>query len=187
MGIRVRDEVPEDERDPDLIRVFGLHNLGMTMAMPPESVDRLIGGQSGYTAAQLDLQWRLPLVVRPTFRCLKPMGSDWNPLPLGRMKHWLSLYKEFICPFQSTSRIYYHAPVAAGPEPQGWGVLELASVDRTRAICGLFQLGNPWHRIPAVAARVGRGPALSRHVGQLLPDIRSRRLHADERGRYGAA
>lgn len=59
MGIRVRDEVPEDERDPDLIRVFGLHNLGMTMAMPPESVDRLIGGQSGYTAAQLDLQWRL--------------------------------------------------------------------------------------------------------------------------------
>ena len=30
-----------------------------------------------------------------------------------------------------------------GPEPQGWGVLELASADRTRAVCGLFQLGNP--------------------------------------------
>jgi hypothetical protein len=30
-----------------------------------------------------------------------------------------------------------------GLDPHGWGVLELASEDRTRAICGVFQLAAP--------------------------------------------
>lgn len=123
-------------------RSFTITN-GMTMALPPESVDRLIGGQSCHTAAELDFQWRLLLFVRPTFAFLKQMGADWNPLLLGRIKHFLTLYKDFVRPFQSSGHIYHHTPVVPGPEPQGWGVLELASADRTRAVCGLFQLGNP--------------------------------------------
>jgi alpha-galactosidase len=123
-------------------RSFMITN-GMTMALPPESVDRLIGGQSGHTAAELDFQWRLLLFVRPTLAFLKPMGADWNPLLLARLRHWLSLYKDFVRPFQGAGRIYHHTPVAPGPEPRGWGVLELASEDRIRAICGLFQLGDP--------------------------------------------
>jgi alpha-galactosidase len=123
-------------------RAFTITN-SMTLALPPEAVDRLIGGQSGHTAAELDFQWRLLLFVRPTFGFLKPMGADWNPHVLARLKHWLSLYKEFVRPFQSTGRIYHHTPVVPGPEPQGWGVLELASADRSRALCGLFQLGGP--------------------------------------------
>jgi hypothetical protein len=115
----------------------------MTMALPPESVDRLIGGQSGHTAAELDFQWRLLLFVRPTFGFLKPLGSEWNPALLARLKHWVALYKDFVRPFMPSGRIYHHTPVAAGPEPRGWGVLELASEDRSRAICGLFQLGGP--------------------------------------------
>jgi hypothetical protein len=62
---------------------------------------------------------------------------------LKRLKHWLALYRDCVRPFQATGRIYHHTPVAAGPEPKGWGVLELASADRRRAVCGLFQLGNP--------------------------------------------
>jgi hypothetical protein len=30
-----------------------------------------------------------------------------------------------------------------GPEPRGWGVLELASADRTQGIAGVFQLSDP--------------------------------------------
>ena len=123
-------------------RSFTITN-GMTMALPPESVDRLIGGQSGHTAAELDFQWRLLLFVRPTFGFLKPLGSEWNPALLARLKHWVTLYKDFVRPFMPSGRIYHHTPVAAGPEPRGWGVLELASEDRSRAICGLFQLGGP--------------------------------------------
>lgn len=123
-------------------RSFTITN-GMTMALPPESVDRLIGGQSGHTAAELDFQWRLLLFVRPTFGFLKPMGAEWNPALLTRLKHWVALYKDFVRPMMPTGRIYHRTPVAAGPEPKGWGVLELASADRTHAVCGLFQLGNP--------------------------------------------
>lgn len=125
-------------------RSFTITN-GMTMALPPESVDRLLGGQSGHTAAELDFQWRLLLFCRPTFGFLTPMGAEWNPLVLARMKHWLALYKDFVRPIMPTSRIFHHTPVAAGPEPTGWGVLELASDDGSRAICGLFQLGSPTH------------------------------------------
>jgi hypothetical protein len=40
----------------------------------------------------------------------------------------------------NTGRVYHHTPVTTGPDPKGWGVLELDSRDRTRGICGLFQL-----------------------------------------------
>ena len=123
-------------------RSFAITN-GMTLALPPEYVDRVIGGQSGHTAADFDFQSRLLLFVLPSIGFPKPMGSEWNPHVLARMKHWVGLYKEFVRPFMSTGRIYHHTPCVPGPEPQGWGVLELASRDRTRAICGLFQLSAP--------------------------------------------
>ncbi|MFA6109813.1 MAG: alpha-galactosidase [Candidatus Latescibacterota bacterium] len=123
-------------------RAFTITN-GMTMALPPEYVDRLVGGQSGYTTAELDFQLRLLLFVRPTLGFLKPLDMDWNPHLLGRTRHFVRLYKEFVRPLMSTGRIYHHTPAFSGPEPQGWGVLELASADRARGICGLFQLSSP--------------------------------------------
>jgi alpha-galactosidase len=123
-------------------RSFSITN-GMTMALPPEYVDRLIGGQSGHTMAQFDFQARLLLFVRPTLGFLKPPGAEWNPHVLERAKHLIRLYKDFVRPIMNTGRIYHHTPTVPGPDPQGWGVLELASRDRTRAICGLFQLSAP--------------------------------------------
>ena len=123
-------------------RSFAITN-GMTMALPPEYVDRLIGGQSGHTTAEFDFQSRLLLFVRPTFGFLHPMGSAWNPVMLARAKQWAGLYRDFVRPIMSTGRIYHHTPEATGLDPQGWGVLELASADRARGICGLFQLSAP--------------------------------------------
>lgn len=116
---------------------------GMTMALPPEYVDRLIGGQSGHTTADFDFQSRLLLFVRPTFGFFYPLGSQPNPLMMQRAKRWADLYKNFVRPFMSTGRIYHHTPEVSGLDPHGWGVLELASKDRTRGICGLFQLSAP--------------------------------------------
>jgi len=123
-------------------RSFAITN-GMSMALPPEYVDRLIGGQAGHTTAELDFQWRLLLFVRPTIGFPKPRGAEWNPVMLARMKRFVSLYKEFVRPFMNTGRIYHHTPCVANPEPKGWGVLELASRDGAKAVCGLFQLAAP--------------------------------------------
>lgn len=123
-------------------RSFAITN-GMTMALPPEHVDRLIGGQSGHTTAEFDFQSRLLLFTRPTFGFTHPTGAEGNPLLMKRLKMWAELYKNFVRPFMSTGRIYHHTPEVDGCDPHGWGVLELASRDRTRGICGLFQLSAP--------------------------------------------
>jgi len=124
-------------------RAFSITN-GMTIALPPERVDRLLGmGQSGQRAAELDFQARLLLFVHPTIGWLHIRGARPNPLQLARVRHMVELYKQFVRPFHATSRIYHHTPVVEGFEPHGWGVIELAAQDRSRALTGLFRLGDP--------------------------------------------
>ena len=123
-------------------RSFMITN-GMTMALPPERIDRLLGGQSGQTAADFDFQARLLLFTEPKFGFLYPLGALPNPVFVDRAKHWIDLYKHFVRPFVTTSRIYHHTPEVSGIDPHGWGVLELASEDRGRGICGVFQLSAP--------------------------------------------
>jgi hypothetical protein len=53
------------------------------MALPPEHVDRLIGGQSGHTRADFDFQSRLLLFVRPTFAFLHPHRIGLEPPDAG--------------------------------------------------------------------------------------------------------
>ena len=129
------------------------------MALPPEYVDRLIGGQSGYTTAEFDFQSRLLLFCQPTFGFLYPLGSQPNPVLMQRTRRWADLYKDFVRPFMNTGRFYHHTPEVTGLDPHGWGVLELASNDRTRGICGIFQLSAP--REPEYLLRL-RGLDVSR-------------------------
>ena len=123
-------------------RSFSITN-GMTMALPPEHVDRLVAGQNGHIVAELDFQWRLLLFVRPTLAFFHPLGASWNPNQLARIRHFINLYKHFVRPFMNTGRIFHHTPAFEGTEPTGWGVLELASRDRRKAVAGIFQLSAP--------------------------------------------
>ncbi|MHB1294178.1 MAG: alpha-galactosidase [Anaerolineae bacterium] len=123
-------------------RSFSITN-GMTMCLPPEYVDRLGGmGQSTQRTAELDFQNRLPLFVHVTYGWPN-LGPVENPVNSERVKHVLSLYKDFVRPIQTTGRMYHHTPDVTGYDPCGWGVLELASRDRTKAIAGLFRLSDP--------------------------------------------
>lgn len=124
-------------------RSFSITN-GITMALPPERVDRLAGmGQWGHRTAELDFQLRLLLFVHPTLGWFHLQGARPNPEQLARVRHMVDLYKNFVRPFHETSRIYHHTPVIKGFDPHGWGVLELASEDRNRAIAGVFRLSDP--------------------------------------------
>ncbi len=124
-------------------RSFSITN-GMSMALPPERVDRLAGmGQSGQRAAELDFQFRLQLFVHPSLNWFHLKDANPNPVQLARVRNAVEIYKNFVRPIHQTSRIYHHTPVVKGFEPHGWGVLELASRDRGRAVVGLFRLSDP--------------------------------------------
>lgn len=124
-------------------RAFSITN-GMTMALPPERVDRLAGmGQSGQRTAELDFQFRLQLFVHPSLNWFHLKDAAPNAVQQARIRNAVRIYKDFVRPIHATSRIYHHTPVVKGFEPHGWGVLELASRDRTRAVAGLFRLSDP--------------------------------------------
>ena len=72
----------------------------------------------------------------------------------------VALYKDFVRPFIATSKIYHHTPTLSSPEPQGWGVLEMTSDDRTRGIAGFFQLSAPQNPEYLFRAR-GLDPAVT--------------------------
>jgi len=80
---------------------------------------------------------------RPTVPLAYPLGAASNPLQIERLRHAVALYKDFVRPYLADSRIYHHTPSFDGLEPQGWGVLELAAADYSRAIAGVFQLAAP--------------------------------------------
>ena len=124
-------------------RAFSITN-GMSMALPPERVDRLAGmGQSGQRTAELDFQFRLQLFVHPSLNWFHLKDAAPNAVQQARIRNAVRIYKEFVRPIHPTSRIYHHTPVIKGFEPRGWGVLELAARDRTRAVAGLFRLSDP--------------------------------------------
>lgn len=124
-------------------RSFSITN-GMTIALPPEHVDRLFGmGQNGHLRGDIDFQARLVLFVHPSIGWINPIGSRPNPVQLARVRHAVEIYKNFVRPFHRTSRIFHHTPTVSGRDPHGWGALELASRDGSRAIAGVFRLSGP--------------------------------------------
>ena len=124
-------------------RSFRILN-GMTMALPPEYVDRNAGvGQDGHRRGDLDFQLRAVLFGHMTLTGVHPPGVTPNPLHMARFQHHVRLYKTFVRPFLRTSRVYHHTAELPGREPTGWGVLEYASADQTRALAGLFRLTGP--------------------------------------------
>ena len=116
---------------------------GMTMSLPPEYVDRNVGvGQDGHLRGDLDFQIRSTVFGHMTVTGLHPLGVRPNPVHVGRFKHYVALYKNFVRPFLRSSRIYHHTPEVPGREPTGWLVLELAAADRGRAMVGAFRMNG---------------------------------------------
>ena len=117
---------------------------GMTMALPPERIDRNAGvGQDSHVRADLDFQLRSCLFGHLTLTGIYPGPGEGNPEHVGRIRHAVSLYKEFIRPFLATCRVYHHTPLIRGREPQGWAVLEYVADDDARAMVGVFRLAGP--------------------------------------------
>lgn len=115
---------------------------GMTLALPPERVDRLVSGMFCHTRADLDFQLRVTLFGRPTTNDYNPIGSAANPGQLARVRHAFALYRDFVRPLGRDALLFHHTPELSGVQPGGVCVLERASYDRLRALVGAFRLAG---------------------------------------------
>ena len=113
---------------------------GMTMCLPPETVDRLASGMFCHTRGALDLQLRHTLFGRPTTNDYNCVGSTMNPVQIGFVKHTFDLYKSFVRPMAGRDLIFHHTPEVNGTQPQGICVLERAAEDGSRSMIGVFNL-----------------------------------------------
>lgn len=117
---------------------------GMTMLLPPEICNRTYGTQWDIQRqhGDLDTQLRVTLFAHPTGIGIAPSLADLNPANARRVRHAYELYKTFIRPMLSTSRVYHHTPEMPYETPGGWLVLEYAARDRARAYAGTFRLSG---------------------------------------------
>ncbi len=125
---------------PRAQRIFN----GMSMALPPERIDRNAGvGQDGHQRGDLDFLVRSCMLGHFTLLGMYPWYGQGNPDHLNRIRHHVQLYKEFIRPILPNCRIVHHTPVLKTKEPQGWAVIEETAEDQSRAVAGLFRLAGP--------------------------------------------
>jgi len=131
-------------------RSFAITN-GMTMALPPEMVDRLVSGMGCHTYASLRWQVRNTIFGRPTTNDYNAVGSEMNPLQLEIVKHTFDIYKKHIRPYIDESLIFHHTPELTGDptapgarveQPRGTGILERASEDGRHGVIGIFNLAD---------------------------------------------
>lgn len=124
---------------------------GMTMALPPEWVDRLVGGMNCHTRASLAFQARTAIFGRPTTNDYNAVGTRMNPAQIETVKRTFDLYKTYIRPYIEHSLIFHHTPALlmdegvkgyAVEQPHGVGILERASEYGEAGVIGVFSLAD---------------------------------------------
>ncbi len=124
-------------RMPRTVRIFN----GMSMALPPEYLDRLFGVcMQGSYQGDLDAQMQLVILAHPTFSGLTPVLAQANPTLMAKVRKYIAIYKDFIRPMHGGGRIYHHTPELPGVNGSGWCAIEQASEDRRRAVACVLRL-----------------------------------------------
>ena len=115
---------------------------GMTMALPPERVDRLVSGMNCHEYASFDLHVRNALLGHVSLNVIAPMALTPNPIQMEFLQHSIALYKDFIRPILPTSKVFHHTPCSAG-DPEGTlSILEIASPDGAKGALTVCTLTN---------------------------------------------
>lgn len=113
---------------------------GMTMALPPEVVDRLASGMNSHTAGSLDFNIRQTLFGKPTTNAYNTLGTQYNPQQIEFVRHTYDIYKHYVRPYACEGRIYHHTPEFFEIQPRGTLILERSDKDRTIGIIGVFSM-----------------------------------------------
>ena len=113
---------------------------GMTMALPPDRVDRLVAGMGCHKYASLDQHLRGAMLSHMTLNVFGPATAEMNPDVFDFVSRSVNLYKSFIRPFLNEARVYHPTPDCRAARAAGYTALELVSPDQKRAAIGVFTL-----------------------------------------------
>ncbi len=102
---------------------------GMTMALPPERVDRLFAGMGCHTTGSFDAHLRNTMLGHISLNVISPAGAKLNTAQIDFIKHSTDVYKDFIRPFLSDAYIYHHTPDLFESE---YSILEITAKDKSK-------------------------------------------------------
>ncbi len=114
---------------------------GMTLALPPERVDRLFAGMGCHEHGSLDFHMRNTMLTHMTLNVIAPAGAQINRVQADFVRHSVDIYKNFIRDFLPEAKIYHHTPEAAH-KPEDGCILEIASPDCRKGAIGIFSLSD---------------------------------------------
>ncbi|MBP3333558.1 MAG: alpha-galactosidase [Clostridia bacterium] len=113
---------------------------GMTMALPPERVDRLFAGMGCHKFGSFDMQMRNIMLGHMSLNVVAPASAELNPCQMDFVKHSVDVYKSFIRGFLPNCLVYHHTPEAEKCMDEGECVLEISSCDHTKGAITVFSL-----------------------------------------------
>lgn len=131
--------VSDNQRSPYSVMITN----GMTLALPPEKVDRLFAGMGCHDQGSLDLHMRNTMLGHMSLNTITPFGTQFNPVQMEFVKHSVDIYKNFIRDFLPTSKVYHHTPDTVATHKNGYSCIEIASKDKTKGAIAAFTLVNP--------------------------------------------
>ncbi len=112
---------------------------GMTMALPPERVDRLFAGMGCHEHGTLDMQMRNTMLTHMSLNVVVPASATENPIQTEFVHHSVEIYKNFIRTFLPEAKIYHHTPEISLFSGD-WYILEASSPDCKKGAVTVFTL-----------------------------------------------
>lgn len=112
---------------------------GMTMALPPERVDRLFAGMGCHTTGSLRSHMRNTMLGHISLNVISPAGAVFNSKNIAFVKHCTDIYKSFIRPFISKAVTYHHTPEMYVSDVC---ILEIADPDKTQGAITVFSMST---------------------------------------------
>ena len=112
---------------------------GMTMALPPERVDRLFAGMGCHTLGSLRSHMRNTMLGHISLNVISPDGAAINSDSISFVKHCTDIYKSFIRPFLSRAVTYHHT---AEMYESDVCVQEIADPEKSRGAITVFTMSS---------------------------------------------
>jgi len=138
LGIMARfhwTQVTDKWSPPMTLRVIN----GMTLALPPEMHETILGAISD-GQADTDFVTRIALFGHFCASGVMPSLGEIQQYGWRRWRHAIQLYKERVRPMLDTCRLIHHTPIQRQTAPGTWCVLECAAADGASAHVGVFRL-----------------------------------------------